>query len=180
MKRYLTGLALMLLFSGLAQAQCQLSLSRAEINYGKVHDSDYSGQHKRWKTLNDRDVQLTAICDAPAKMAIFVHGGDQDEGFRFGSDSVVLVAASSATLDGKQVMIGKTISHSPFALNGNASDKRLLRDNEGIVPVSGEQTLEGQQFSVMLTVRPALSDRDTQVNDKSKAESNLHFNVEME
>ena len=180
MKKYLTGLALMLLFSGFAQAQCQLLLSRAEINYGKVHDGDYSGQHKRWKTLNDRNVQMTAICDSPIKMAIFAQGGEQDEGFRFGTDSVMLVAASNATLDGKPVMLGKTLSHGPFVLNGAASDKKLLRDNEGLVPVSDEQIPEGQQFSVMLTVRPALSERDMQVKDKSKAESDLHFNVETE
>lgn len=180
MKKYLTGLALMLLFSGFAQAQCQLSLSRAEINYGKVHDGDYSGQHNRWKTLNDRNVQMTAICDSPVKMAIFAQGGTQDDGFRFGTDSIMLVAASNATLDGIPVMLGKTISHGPFTLNGTASDKKLLRDNEGLVPVSGEQILEGQQFSVMLTVRPALSDRDTQVSDKTKAESDLHFYIDIE
>nr|WP_312985554.1 hypothetical protein [Atlantibacter sp.] len=180
MKRYRTGLALMLLFSGLAQAQCQLSLSRAEINYGKVHDSDYSGQHKRWKILNDRNVQMTAMCDGQVKMAIFAQGGTQDDGFRFGADSIMLVTASNATLDGKPVMLGKTISHGSFTLNGAASDKKLLQDNEGLVPVSGEQILEGQQFSVMLTVRPALSERDTQVSDKTKTESDLHFNVETE
>ena len=81
-EKYLTGLALMLLFCGLAQAQCQLSLSRAEINDGRVRDGDYSGQHKRWKTLNDRHVQMTAICDSPVKMAIFAQGGTQDANFQ--------------------------------------------------------------------------------------------------
>lgn len=180
MKKYLSGLALALLFSGLAQAECQLTLSRAELSYGKVHDSDYSGQHKRWKTLNDRDVQLTAVCEAPVKMAVFVQGGSQDEGFRFASDSVVLIAASNATLDGRPVSLGKTISHSPFMLSGTGNDKALLRDNEGLVPVDGEQIMEGQQFSVTLTVRPALSERDTQVRDNTRLESDLHFTVENE
>ncbi len=180
MKKHVFGLLAAVLFSGFTQAQCQLSLSRTELSYGKVHESDYSGQHKRWKTLNDRTVQLTAICDAPAKMAIFAQGGAQDEGFRFASDSVMLVSASDATLDGKPVMIGKTVSHSPFLLNGAGGNKKLLRDNEGLVPVSGEHILQGQQFTVQLTVRPALSSRDTKVKDKSTLVSNLHFSVETE
>ncbi|EOC0419114.1 hypothetical protein ACI0Z1_003701 [Cronobacter malonaticus] len=174
------GLLAALLFSGFTQAECQLSLSRTELSYGKVHESDYSGQHKRWKTLNDRNVQLTAICDVPVKMAIFAQGGAQEDGFRFASDSVMLVSASNATLDGKPVMIGKTVSHSPFLLNGAGSDKKLLRANEGLLPVSGEQILQGQQFTVQLTIRPALSSQDTKVKDKSTLESNLHFSIETE
>ncbi|MDI6426472.1 hypothetical protein QL200_11080 [Cronobacter dublinensis] len=180
MKKCLFTLAALMLFTGIAQAECQLSLSRNEINYGKVHESDYSGQHKRWKTLNSREVQLNVVCDAPVKMAVFAHGGAQDEGFRFASDSVMLISASNATLDGKRVALGKTTSHSPFILNGTGSDKKLLRDNDGLMPVSANQIMEGQQFSVTLTVRPALSEHDTTVKDKSKLESDLNFNVETE
>ncbi|HEM6631437.1 TPA: hypothetical protein U2I12_004148 [Citrobacter farmeri] len=162
-----------------AQAECQLSLSHPTLNYGKVHDKDYTSQYKRWKTLNDREVQLTAICDTAEKMAIFVQGGEQDDGFRFATDSIVLVEAANATLDGHSVMLGKTTSHAPFALNGQGSNKMVLRDNDGLLPLSGNRILEGKQFSVTLTVRPALSDRDTTaVHDRTTLESNLHFTVE--
>lgn len=180
MKYCLMGLAMTLMFTAGAQAECQLSLSRSDLNYGKVHEKDYTGQHKRWKTLHDRDVQLTAICDTPVKMALFTQAGAQDEGFRFASDSVVLVSASNALLDGQSVMLGKTTNHSPFTLTGSSTNKVLLRDSEGLLPVSGERILEGKQFSVTLTVRPALSERDTDVRDSETLESHLHFNVETE
>lgn len=180
MKHYALGFVLITLFSSMAQATCQLSLSRPEVKYGAIRDKDFTGQHKRWKTLSEREVQLNAICDMPVKMAIFSQGGLKDDGFRFASDSVMLVGASNATLDGKSVMLGKTKMHGSFVLSNKASDKKLLRDNEGIMPVSGNDILEGQQFSVTLTIRPALSTRDMDVTDKTTLESNLHFNVETE
>ncbi|WP_312816238.1 hypothetical protein [Atlantibacter subterraneus] len=180
MKRGVFGVLLMLWLAGNALADCQLTLSRPDLDYGKVRNKDYSGQLKRWKTLNDRQVQLTAVCDSPVRMAVFTHGGEQDDGFRFASDSVVLVAASNATLDGNPVMLGKTSSHAPFINSGSPGDKNMLRNNEGLLPVSGETILAGRQFSITLTVRPALSERDTEVKDKTTLESHLHFNVETE
>lgn len=180
MKHYALGFMLIALFSGAAQATCQLSLSRPEVKYGAIRNKDFTGQHKRWKMLRERQVQLNAICDTPVKMAIFSQGGAQDDGFRFASDSVMLVGASNATLDGKSVMLGKTTTHGSFVLSNKASDKKLLRDNEGIMPANGNNVLEGQQFSVTLTIRPALSTRDMDVNDKTTLESDLHFNVETE
>ncbi|EOW6795535.1 hypothetical protein ACOZ17_002619 [Cronobacter sakazakii] len=175
----LTGALIFGLFcAGLAHAECQLTLSRPALNYGKVHEKDFSGQHKRWKTLHEREVRITALCDAPTKMAIFGQGGANDDGFRMASDSLMLVKASDASLDGKPVLLGKTHSHSAFVPEGSGSDKKLWRDNEGLLPMSGAGVAEGKEFSMTLTILPALSARDTQVTDKTTLESNLHFTVE--
>lgn len=80
MKRLTGALIFGLFCAGLAHAECQLTLSRPELNYGKVHEKDFSGQHKRWKTLHEREVRITALCDAPTKMAIFGQGGANDDG----------------------------------------------------------------------------------------------------
>ncbi|WP_371340286.1 hypothetical protein [Cronobacter sakazakii] len=44
--------------------------------------------------------------------------------------------------------------------------------------MSGAGVAEGKEFSMTLTILPALSARDTQVTDKTTLESNLHFTVE--
>lgn len=178
MKRYIGALFIWISFAGFAHSECQLSLSRPEVNYGKVHEKDFSGQHKRWKTLHEREVRLTAVCDEPAKMAIFGQGSANDGGFRMASDSLMLVKVTEASLDGKPVLLSKTHDHSVFLPEGSASDKKLWRDNEGMVPMSGSSVAEGKAFSMVLTILPALSTRDTEVRDKTTLESNLHFTVE--
>jgi hypothetical protein len=171
-------LLLLLVSASPSFGACQITLSRPTLNYGHVHDKNYVGQFRRWKTLSEREVQLTALCDKPTVMAIFTHSGDHPFGLRFASDSLIAAVATHAVLDGKPVQLGRTLRHTPFLVRGETRDKKLILNDRGILPMSGNRMLEGQKFTMTLKFIVALSERDTLVKDSTTLESHLRFSVE--
>jgi len=169
-----------LVFSGAALADCQVSLSNANVSYGQVKQEDVIKHSGQLTALNERNIQLNAVCDTPQKMAIFVNGSAVDKGFRFANNSLMTVEASNATLDGKSVRLGLTSSHKPFNVSDAQNDHVLLSSNQGLLPLEGATVATGQQFSVTLTLKPMISTQDTQVRDQTTLESRVLFTVETE
>lgn len=169
-----------LAFSGAALADCQVSLSNANISYGQVKQEDVIKHPGQLTALNERNVQLNAVCDTPQKMAIFLNGSTVGKGFRFANNSLMTVEASNATLDGKSVRLGLTSSHKPFNVSDAQNDHVQLGNNQGLLPLEGATVATGQQFSVTLTLTPMVSAQDTQVRDKTTLESRVLFTVETE
>lgn len=178
MKSVLLALIFLFLPPRFALGVCQLTISRPVLNYGRVHEKNYVAQFRRWKILNERELQLTALCEEPAEIAIFTDGGDQPYGLRFATDSLLNVIATNALLDGKSVMLGKTLSHAPFVVRGITRDKKLILNHQGIMPMEGERIAKGRKFTVTLKIFPGLSEKDTAVKDSTTLEANLHFSVE--
>lgn len=180
MKRhYLIALSGLLL-SGAALADCQISLSNANVSYGQIKQEDVINRQHQWNPLNTRDIQLNAVCDTPQKMAVFVNGSTVDKGFRFSNNSLMTIEASHATLDGKSVRLGLTANHAPFIASDSQTDKVMLTNSQGLLPLDGATVASGQQFSVTLTLKPMLNVQDTQVRDKTTLESRVLFTVETE
>lgn len=172
---------LALLGSQVALADCQVSLSQHDVNYGQVKRGSIVDTTKEWNTLSERQLQLNAYCPEPEKMALFFGGkAGEQQVFAFGNNSRLVMVASNAILDGNAVQLNQTANHGTFTLAGQTSDKQLVRSGQGLVPVSGGQVLAGQQFSVTLTVKPALNHSELSVKDKQKLGSTILIEVETE
>lgn len=163
-----------------ALADCQVSLSNANVSYGQIKQEDVIKHPGQLTALNERNIQLNAVCDTPQKMAIFVTGSAVDKGFRFANNSLMTVEASNATLDGKSVRLGLTSSHKPFSVADAQNASVMLSNNQGLLPLDGATVGLGQQFSVTLTLKPMVSAQDTKVRDKTTLESRVLFTVETE
>jgi len=162
-------------------ADCQVSLSQHDINYGQIKSDDIVNTVKQWNSLVERDVHLTALCTEPQKMALFFSGKSGEQGaFIFGERSRVLILANKATLDGKVVSLSHTVSHSPFIIAGKSDNKHIIQAQQGLIPVQGGQMLIGKQFSVTLTLKPFISKSETYVRDKHDMLSDIQINVESE
>jgi len=166
--------------TGAAFAQCQVSLSSPNVDYGNMRSDDVINKQNQWSELNERTIQMNAVCDSAEKMAVFINGTSIDKGFRFSGNSVMSIEASGATLDGKPVHLGLTETHAPFIVSEVQSDKVLLVNNRGLIPLDGAAPGYGQQFSVTLTLRPQVNVKDTFVRDKTTLESDITFKVETE
>ena len=177
-------LALVLLTAAISQAalaDCQVTISQPEVNYGKIKRSDMTSTAQQWNALPERTVQLTVWCPQPQKMALFFEGNSGDKGaFVFGDQSAMMVVASQATLDGNAVSLNHTDSHGVFGINGETRDKQLVKAHQGLLPVRGDQVMSGQQFSMLLTLKPAMRKSELSVKDSHEMESNIQIQLETE
>lgn len=162
-------------------ADCQVSLSQHDVNYGQIKPDDIVNTVKQWNALAQRDVHLTALCTEPQKMALFFSGKSGEQGaFIFGDRSGLFIQATQATLDGKNVSLSHTVSHDPFVIAGQSGDEHLVQAQQGLIPVQGSQILAGKQFSVTLTLKPVLNKNELHVRDKHDVMSDIQINVETE
>ncbi|WP_407439395.1 hypothetical protein [Lelliottia sp.] len=178
MKKGACGL-LLLLGSHVAFADCQLSVSQHNVDYGNIKNSDVKQSGKKWNALPDRTLQLSAWCTEPHKMALFFDGKVGDKGaMTFGQNSAMLMVASGALLDGKPVSLNHTTNRDIFSPAGHSDQKHIVRSQQGLIPVQGSEILSGKQFSVTLTVKPEISSTEFAITDKSDLMSHIHISVE--
>lgn len=164
-----------------AWAECQVSLSQSTVNYGQIKHGDLSQNVRPWSTLAERTVQLNAWCPQSEKMALFFGGkAGEQQVFLFGENSRLVVTASHGMLDGKSVQLNQTASHGSFLPAGQSSDELMVRNGQGIIPVNSGEALAGQQFSLTLTLKPALNNSDLNIHDKHKLDSSLQIQLETE
>lgn len=158
-------------------SQCQVEASRPVIDYGRLNISDIQQSHKRWVSLDENDVMVTALCSEPKQMALLFTGDTDGKGFRFGEHGTVSVVAGSATLDGRQVKLGKshTVGYFQDVLIGKAN--RLILNNTQLLPVDNGTSLSGQQFSVMLRLTPVLKANNSSLTDSQELSSALNIKV---
>lgn len=169
-----------LMVTGSVFADCQVSLSSPNVDYGSLRSDVVTNQKQQWNDLNERTIQLNAVCDSAQKMAVFVSGTSIDKDFKFSGNSLISIEASAASVDGKPVRLALTDTHAPFSWSEGQSDNIVLVNNRGLVPMDGAMIATGQQFSVTLTLRPRVNIKDTWVRDKTILESNMTFKVETE
>lgn len=178
-----TGLLLLwgVLSATVRAEDCQVTLSRPVVDYGRLTPGE--GQKPvrgSLYPLSENDVVVSAYCNAPQKMALFFSGSAREGGFLFGERGLLNVEASQATLDGKRVRLGKTPGQGVVALSGAAGDKMVVRNNDGLVPVTGSEVGSGQQFQVTLTLKPLLNAGGLKPADQTLMKSDLMVRVETE
>jgi hypothetical protein len=171
---------LTLIFSPAIMANCQVSLSKHDVSYGQIKQTDTVATVKQWSTLDDRQLQLIAYCSEPQKIALFFDGKMGDQAFSFGDKSRLIVTASHATLDGKAVQLNHTTNHGQFMPMGKIVDEHPVRAGQGLIPVQGGEVLVGQQFSLTLTLKPTLVHSEFNVKDKTDLSSHIQVSVETE
>ncbi|MHA0273280.1 DUF1120 domain-containing protein [Enterobacter ludwigii] len=167
-----------LLLTQKAMAECQIYLSTQSVSYGTMKPDDVVNQQEQWSMLPPRSLKLNVVCEKPEKMTVFANGSTLGKGFQFAANSLVLLEASEATLDGKAVKLALTETHTPISGTDIEADKLMLGNNRGFFPVNNGQAESGQQFSVTLTLSPMINIRDAHVPDKTQLESNITFNVD--
>jgi hypothetical protein len=169
---------LLSLCSQIASADCQVSISQHDVNYGQIRRSDIVNTVKQWSSLADRQIHLLAYCTEPQKMALFFDGKTGEQTFAFGDNSRLIVTADHAMLDGKVVQLNHTANHDIFVSAGRTSAEHPVRAGQGLMPVSGSEVLMGQQFSVTLTLKPMLNRSELSTRDRRDLSSAIQISVE--
>ncbi|MGR7464476.1 hypothetical protein ACU60T_25275 [Klebsiella aerogenes] len=169
------------LSSGALASDCQVTLSRPVVDYGHLTPGD--GQKAirgSLYALSESEVVVSAYCAMPQEMALFFSGTPKDGGFLFGSNGVLGVEASQATLDGASVKLGKTSGQRVVALSGSAGDRVVVSNNDGLVPVINQALQEGQRFSVVLRLKPLMNASGLKPADQTLLKSDLNIRVDTE
>lgn len=168
-----------LLCAGTARAECDVTVSDTTVDYGKLSNSEVTSQRGGVYTLDEREVRVNAICSEPQAMAIFISDDSGQRRFRFGDSGDILISAQQAVLDGKPVDLGKTLTHGSFVLKQERNRKKLLvLNNDGLLPVHNGEVPVGQQFSVLLHIRPALKPQQQHPQDEEDLLANLTVQIE--
>jgi len=181
-----TGLILLALLAGgviptAGASDCRVTLSRPVVDYGKWVPGEDSGPNRgNIYPLNENDVVVSALCSEPQKMALFFSGTPRDGGFLFGDKGVLAVEASQPMLDGKSVRLGKSAGQGVLSIEGGSEEKVIVRNNDGLMPVSDRQVVTGQQFQVTLKLKPVMNASGLKPADQTLIKSALNIRVEVE
>ena len=150
-------LATILTVSAPVFADCNVTVSDNNVDYGRVSSNEVSQHHGDWYSLDERDVRINAFCSEPQAIALFISDSSGLRRFRFGDNGDLVITAQQGMLDGRSVDLGKTHTHGEFyPMGSNNRRKLLVLNNEGLLPVRGGDVAIGQQFSFVLHLKPAL------------------------
>lgn len=168
-----------LLCTSAARAECDVTVSDTNVDYGKLSNNDITSHRGSVYTLDEREVRVNAICSEPQAMALFISDDSGERRFRFGDNGDILISAQQAVLDGKPVDLGKTLTHGSFVPKQERNRKKVLvMNNDGLLPVRNGEVPAGQQFSVLLHIRPALKQGIHAVQDETNLMTNLTVQLE--
>lgn len=177
--RVLMFLVSVMTASSPAFADCNVTVSDNNVDYGRISSNEVSQHHGDWYALDERDVRINAVCSEPQAMALFISDSSGLRRFRFGDSGDLVVTAQQGMLDGRRVDLGKSRTHGAFSPTGTRNRKALLvLNNEGLLPVRGGEVAIGQQFSVVLHLRPAL--KAGQLSSSGEEELLTNLNVQLE
>ncbi len=162
-----------------ARAECDVTVSETTVDYGKLSNSELTSHRGGVYTLDEREVRVNAVCSEPQEMALFISDDSGQRRFRFGDSGDIVISAQQAVLDGKPVDLGKTLTHGSFEPKQERNRKKLLvLNNDGLLPVRNGEVPVGQQFSVLLRIRPALKPEQQHPQDEEDLLANLTVQVE--
>lgn len=171
----------MLSVSATSLADCSVSVSDSTVDYGRISRSDVNNLHGDWYGLDERDVRINAFCSEPQNMALFISDGSGLRGFRFGESGNIIITARQAMLDGHAVDLGKTNIHGDFIPMGNKNRRTaLVLNNDGLLPVRGGEVATGQQFSLMLHLKPTLKSGHVYSSDEDELLTNLSVQLDVQ
>ncbi|MFU0448639.1 hypothetical protein ACMZZG_24630, partial [Pseudocitrobacter faecalis] len=89
MKRCLRSLMFLvsvLTVSSPAFAECNVTVSNNNVDYGRISSNEVSQHHGDWYSLDERDVRVNAFCSDPQAMALFFSDSSGLQRFRFGDN----------------------------------------------------------------------------------------------
>ncbi|GHD96635.1 hypothetical protein GCM10011445_36720 [Pseudocitrobacter faecalis] len=182
MKRCLRSLMFLvsvLTVSSPAFAECNVTVSNNNVDYGRISSNEVSQHHGDWYSLDERDVRVNAFCSEPQAMALFFSDSSGLQRFRFGDNGNLVITAQQGMLDGRRVDLGKSRTHGIFSPMGTKNRRTLLvLNDEGILPVRGGEVAIGQQFSFVLHLKPAL--KAGQHSSSADEELLTNLNVQLE
>lgn len=160
-------------------ADCNVTVSDSNVDYGRVSSNEVSQHHGDWYSLDERDVRINAFCSEPQAIALFISDSSGLRRFRFGENGDLLITAQQGMLDGRSVDLGKTRTHGAFSPMGSKNRRKLLvLNNEGLLPVRGGDVAIGQQFSLVLHLKPALKTGKHSSSGDEELLTNLNVQLE--
>lgn len=171
----LTGL----LCTSAVRSECNVSVSDTTVDYGRLSHNEITSHRGGVYTLDEREVRVNAVCSEPQTMALFISDDSGLRRFRFGNNGDILISAHQAVLDGKPVDLGKTLTHGTFVPKQERNRKKVVvLNNDGLLPVRNGEVPVGQQFSVLLHIRPALKEGEQSAQDETNLLTNLTVQLE--
>lgn len=94
-------------FAQAGQSQCQVSLSPAVIDFGRVTGSQLETQGGR-RLLGERVLQLRVACDRPTELQLAYRAPARDAShYRFGAQGAYGVTLGAVRLDGRQATLAQ-------------------------------------------------------------------------
>ncbi|MCS3509244.1 hypothetical protein [Achromobacter sp. JUb104] len=167
-RRLLTRLALILLLfiaAGAASAECRLSISNPEIDYGALYRGELLAQGRSpMLALNRRDLTLTAICDTVTPLALrFLGDAAGPNSYRFAANGNFTIRLRNATVDGNRIELAQTAGTGGALSSPSASV--LLTPGSAVSPVALGQAASGKVFTAQIEFDTCIDEPATRVRD---------------
>lgn len=166
------------LLSAPALAQeCQIDLSEAQIDYGRVIPPGSNNRINAGSVheLGNRLISLTARCPKASKLVLRLQGTTVGSQFKFAEKGLMSITLSNALLDGRSVDLAQVKSAGATA--GSYSPSVVVVPGEVIIPVSGGLPALGAVLSVQVEIRPQVPVSELRTRDTKNLEGNLSFQI---
>ncbi|CAB3743333.1 hypothetical protein LMG3441_05979 [Achromobacter kerstersii] len=148
-----------------ASAECRLSVSNPEIDYGTLYRSELLAQGRSsMLSLSKRELSLTAICDGETPFALrFLGDAVGPNSYRFAVNGSFTIRLSNATVDGSPV----ELAHASVTggTQSSPSVSAVLAPGSVISPVSLGQAATGKVFAVQVEFDTSIDEPATRVRD---------------
>lgn len=159
-------------------SECRVTSSRPVVDYGKLVPGQEEHLAKgNMYPLNERNIVVNAFCSEPKKISLLFNGMTKNGVFNFGENGFVTIEASQAILDGKHVLLGNIRDRGNMSFTGALKDRVVILNNTHLVPVSGSSVLIGQQFQLMLKIRPMMNVRGLNPSDQTILRSSVNIEI---
>lgn len=169
-----------LVLAGACQAadDCQITLSTSTMDMKTLRKDDAVKSAQGWNQLQEQDVNVSVFCPTPRNMSVFFGGSAGEQGrFKFGGHSGLSIKASQLTLDGQSYDIARSRHPGNFSSFESAAETQRIYNQQGIIAVSGNAAVEGQQMNFTLTLTPVLKDEEFSVTDRTTLSTGITLAV---
>lgn len=152
------------LMAGEARADdCQLSLSRSQIDYGLVRPDQ--------QTLGARMLHLSIACTDPSTMALRLNGvAANGEGYRFGSQGRIAFSIKHARLD------GQLVEWATPSVAGEHTTARLVPGQIRVAQSAGQPAM-GRRLTAQVEIEATLPAAALRVRGETQLEGRAIFEL---
>jgi len=165
------GLLLLMNFNSSFAATCDMRLSEAKLDYGKLYRGMLdTNLHSKLIPLGNRQLMLTVICQAPTTIGIRFDAPPADsESFRFANKGKFKLAVSNAQVDGTSVFLA------PRQATVSVGSISQLLPNTAVVAMSHGKHAIGKLFTANIEINTYIDVETTHIRDEMLLEGKGTF-----
>jgi len=157
-----------LMISEVSAAECRVSLSQPQVDYGLLRNGAKPGPHGVF--LGKRTVRLSVVCPEASVIALRFRGAPADgQGFSFGRHGRFDLNLQQPVLDGKAVVLA--------AMHNRTERDGQLRPDQALMALAAGQPVRGRTFSALVHIDSYLSSTAPAVRDKTLLEGGGRFEL---